>query len=138
MKKIILPGIIAAVATFISFMVLGMIFSFIFPNLPPAYENTAIFRPMNDPAAIILNIIYIFFTGIAFAWAWDKIKEHFKGSVFSRGIKFGMVFGLLFTIPGMIMTLAFFQVTVLMVITWTISGFVNCCIPGWIYAKMNG
>lgn len=71
------------------------------------------------------------------AWAWDKTKGLFKGSAEKRGINFGLVIWLISSIPGMVIIYSSFQVSLLMVFTWTLSGLVNGIIAGLVFVKMN-
>ena len=136
MKKIVLPGIIAAIASFIATMLVGYVFQAIFPSIKSEYENTAIFRPWNDP---LMNIfwVYPFIFGITLAWVWDKVKGLFTGTLINKALCFGFVYWVICSVPGMIMSLSSFKITIVMTISWTISGFLQAFAAALVFGKMN-
>lgn len=136
MKKIFLPGIIAALASILVSMVVSWIFNMFFPWLEEAYKNTAMFRPMDDPLMFGF-FLQPFFQCVVFAWAWDKFKEHFAGSVIGSGFKFGFFLWIIATIPGMMMSYFGFNITLTMISSWTISNLATFIVSGWIFAAMN-
>jgi len=75
-----------------------------------------------------------FILGIALAWVWDKIK----GSISSDPKKFALGVFAIATIPGMVITYSSFQLSLAIVLSWTIMGLVNAYVAGLILAKMNG
>jgi hypothetical protein len=118
-------------------MVVGMVFGAIFPGLMAEYENTNIFRPWTDP---LMNLYYVhpFLLGIFLAFAWSKgkglIKEKDK---LKKGALFGVWVWILFGTPGMLMTIASFQVSVLIVLTWTVSILIQDVLAGIVFAYMD-
>lgn len=135
MKKILLPGIIAGIATF----VLGMAVSYLFmliPTVTADYQNTAIMRPWKDPL-MMLFLLYPFVEGILFAWAWNKSKELFHGSDLKRGMNFGLAIWMITTIPGMLVSYASFQLSLLTIVSWLIGGLICTIADGLIFVKMN-
>jgi len=136
-KKIILPGIIAAVIMGAVGIGIGVLFSAIFPRLNDEYANTAMFRAMDDPLMILFWFAPLI-TGIVLAYFWSISKEMIKGkNMWSRGAKFGLAFWLVTTIPGMFITYSSFQVSALITFTWLLNGLTNGLISGWVFAKMN-
>ena len=78
------------------------------------------------------------YLGIILALLWDKTKNLFKDkSIFQRGLRFGVAYWLIATLPGMFMSYSSFQVSLVMVLSWSISGLIQAIIAGWIYVKMN-
>lgn len=136
MKKVLLPGLVAAVATILVSMLVGWLFGAIDPSMEEAYKNTTIFRPMDDPLMFGF-FLQPFYACIIFAWVWNKFKEHFQGSLFNRGLMFGFTLWLVATIPGMIMSFCGFNISFFMVLSWTISNLATYIVSGWIFAGMN-
>jgi len=136
MKKIVLPGILAGILMAAVGMLIGYVFNAIFPSLMAEYNNTAIFRAMEDPL-MSLFFLYPLILGIALAWLWDKTKGLFKSDNWKRGVHFGLIYFVVASIPGMLITYSSFQVSLLITSTWTLNGLANGLIAGMIFAKMN-
>ena len=85
-----------------------------------------------------LFFLYPFVLGFVLAWVWDKTKKLFEAkSEFERACKFGGAYWVIAGIPGMLITYSSFQVSLLMVLAWTISGFVEAVVAGFIFVKKN-
>lgn len=136
MKKILLPGIIAAVVATLLSMLVSYPFQLAFPWLEEAYKNTALFRPMDNPLWSLFFVEPLFLY-IVLAWLWDKTKGVIEGSFLKRAFCFGFAIWLIATIPGMILTYSGFQMTLTMVVNWTTSALVSHISAGMVYAKMN-
>lgn len=135
MKKIFWPGILVGVVN----LILGMLVSFIFMMFPAVvldYKNTALIRPFADPL-MTLFFLYPFVLGIILAWAWDKSKTLFHGTVIMRGVKFGLAISLISTIPGMFVSYTTFPISLVTIISWTVSGLICAIAAGIILAKIN-
>ena len=135
MKKIIWPGIVSGIVM----LVLGLAISYlfmIFPSVAADYSNTGIMRPWSDP---LMSLFFVspFILGIGLAWIWNRSKTLFNGTIWRRGANFGLIYFVIATIPGMIMSYSSFPLSFLTILSWTISGLVNGIIAGWILAKMN-
>lgn len=128
MKNFVVSGIVAGIVTLVVGMGLNWVLSAIFPSVMLEYQNPAIFRPWSDPL-MWLFFLNFFVVGIVLAWWWKK-----AGSSFQTGTSFGFAYWLL-TIPGMLVSYSSFQISLLMVLTWTVMGLVNALIMGWIFAK---
>ena len=136
MKKIIVPGLTAGVVI----LILGMVISYIFmpfPSIRADYNSTSvIMRSWADPL-ISLFLLYPFVLGVALAWFWDKSKHVFKGSFIKRGFGFGFAYFVIATIPGMLISYSSLSLSLLTIISWAISGFINAVAAGMIFAKMD-
>lgn len=136
MKKIIVPALIAMVAVFIVSVLIGYLFNFLVPSLKLEYENTSIFRPMNDPIMMIYFVFPLIFS-LVLAWIWDKTKNLLQGSYLSNSLKFSFAFWLVASLPGMIMSLSSFKISIIMVLSWTISTFCQAFVAALVFGKMN-
>jgi len=135
MKKIILPGLVAGLIM----LVLGFATSYlfmIFPSVAADYANTNIMRSWSDP---LMSLFFVspFILGIGLAWVWNRTKTLFSGTLWRRGANFGLIYFLIATIPGMIMSYSSFPLSFLTVLSWTIGGLLNGIISGWVLVKMN-
>ncbi len=134
MKKAILFGLLVGVLLLAVGMGLNFLLNALFPQLVAEYGNVAIFRPWDDPK-MSLFFIYPFLVAILLAFTWAKCKTAFQGSVFKKGLTFGFIYFAIAIIPGMLMSYSSFQVSALLVGSWTLSGLLDGIIAGLIYAK---
>jgi hypothetical protein len=136
MKKIVIPALVAAVATFIVSMIIGMAFNKLVPSLMDEYKNTNIFRPWEDPL-MMLYYAYPLLIGFIMAWIWDKTKTLFTGSTGSIIWNFALIYWIVATLPGMLMTISSFQISAIMVLSWTIGNLGQAYIGALVVVKMN-
>jgi uncharacterized Tic20 family protein len=136
MKKVLVPGLVAAIGMFAAGMVLSYLFNFLFPSVKAEYENTALFRPWSDPL-MFLFFIQPFLLGVALAWCWNKIKTQFQGSVGIKAFNFTLIFLFISILPGMLMSVSCFKISLLMTLTWTISSFFQVWIASLIFMRMS-
>ena len=112
-------------------MALGSTFS-----ISSEYQNTAIFRPFTDP---LMSYIFIhpFVVGLILAWVWDKTKGLFRQrDVFWRCCQFATAYWIV-TIPGMLISYSSFQVSLMLIITWSLTILGQVIAAGFIFAKKN-
>jgi uncharacterized Tic20 family protein len=136
MKKVLVPGLVAAIGMFAAGMVLSYLFNFLFPSVKAEYENTALFRPWSDPL-MYLFFIQPFLLAVALTWGWDKIKTLFQGSVGRKAINFTLVYLVIAIVPGMLMSISCFKISLLLTLTWTISSFFQVWIASLIFIRMS-
>ncbi len=136
MKKIILPGLVAGIVLLVFSIGLSILASFLLPGLSAQYQ-TSVFRPWDDPR-MWLYFLYPFAIGLVLSWVWNQTKSLVKAPTpYKRGIKFGLAAFFVITIPGMLITYSCFNISLLMILTWTVSGLLDGIISGLIFSKMN-
>lgn len=137
MKKIIVPGLAAGIVMLIVSVLLMFIYPVIFPGVESEYINNPMFRSWSDPWMyyVYLNPIIL---GIILAFIWRYTKDLFKGkNKVKAGAKFGLSIWVLFGITGMLMTLSTFNISALMVLTWTITGLIQYILGGIVIARLS-
>jgi hypothetical protein len=137
MKKFILPALLGGLLLLIGSMAVGMIFNAIFPGLATEYTNPGLFRPWSDP---LMNLYYLhpFLTMLLLAWIWDLVKPVVLGkNTFGRGLKFGLAFWVVSGIPGMLISFASFQVSLLMILSWLLGNLIGLIISCWVFPQFN-
>ncbi len=133
MKKIVIPGILAGVVI----LIVEMLISFAVPSLKAQYENPALFRSWADPI-MQLYYLYPFVLGILLAWFWGKVKITIPtGSLFSKAFRFGWMYWLVATIPGMLVSYSSFQVSLGMVLSWAIGGLIATVFGAAVIIKLD-
>ncbi|VVC03858.1 Uncharacterised protein [Candidatus Bilamarchaeum dharawalense] len=136
MKKIIIPGIATGILMLIFGMIFSMAFGALFPSVNAEYQSV-LFRPWTDPL-MMLFFAYPFVLGMILAWVWNHVKVLFKEKDFiRRGLRFGVTAWVVFTIPGMFVSYTTFPISLLMVLSWTLSGLVYTLCAGLVLAKLN-
>jgi hypothetical protein len=137
MKNVLVQGLAAGLAMLIVSFVVGLALQALFPSLATEYRNNAVFLPWSD---LRMNLMYVypFVLGLVLAWAYSHVGKSIKGKMpCQKGMKLGMAYFVLATIPGMVITMASFQVSVLMVLSWTISALVQLLVGGVVVAKIE-
>ena len=135
MKKKIIYGLLAGLAMLIVGLAISQVFSRIFPGINAEYANVAIFRPWTDPL-MQLYFLYPFILGIILAFFWGMVNGMIKGNnIWLKGINFGLGYFVLAGIPGMLISYATFQVSLILIISWLFSGLINGIVAGWIFAR---
>lgn len=137
MSKMLVSGLVAGVVMLIVMMANGFLWNALFPNIMTEYENTAMFRPYEDP---LMYYMYVqpFVIGIAASWVYSNVKGISKRKkASSRGAMFGFYWWLIVSVPGMLVTYASFQVSPEMVMSWTVGLLAQLVLGGIVLAKMQ-
>lgn len=137
MNLILKRGLLAGLAI----LVVGFIFSWvigsIFPGVMNEYDNLSIFRPWDDPL-MTAYFAYPFILGTALSYLWQIIDKKIKGEdEVGRAMDFAKIYFFIATIPGMFISYTTFNLSLLMILLWTISGYIDAFIAGWIFAKIK-
>lgn len=127
-------GLIAGVALFVVGMALNYGAMFAFPSLAAEYQNTNLFRPWDDPLMISF-FAYPFILGVVLAFLWSLVKDKIKGTYIEKALKFAKLYFVIATIPGMFVSFTSFQLSLPMVLVWTVTGFVNAFVAGYIFSR---
>ncbi|MCB0553658.1 MAG: hypothetical protein KDD02_08920 [Phaeodactylibacter sp.] len=134
MKKILLPGLVAGLALLaLSYGVLFLVIRIV-PAMAEEYYNP-IFWPGADRA--FLFYLHPFILGLALAWFWNRFKEQLSASGTMRGIEMGLVYALVATLPSMWITFSAINVSLMMVLSWFVYGFVQAVIAGLVFTRLN-
>ena len=133
-KKILLPALIAGVVLLVlSFaMLYGAVY--LFPNVSDEYYNP-VFRSGGERN--VLFFIHPFILSLALSWFWDRFKGQFKGSLIVRDLELGLVYTLVATLPAMWITFSAIDVSITMILTWLLYGFIQAAVAGVVFARMN-
>jgi hypothetical protein len=137
MKKILIPGFVSGTAILAASIPVSMLMQLLYPSLMHQYQNTHLFRAWQDPL-MSLYFLYLFLIGFVAALLWDKVKTSFKEKKYwQRALSFADYFWLTTVALGMIVSYSSFQISLPMVITWTILGYINSLIASFIVIKLN-
>lgn len=114
----------------------GMIYLtiLVFPGVAEQYYNP-VFRSGGERN--MLFYLHPFILGLALAWFWERFKGQFSGSFLFRGLELGLVYAVVAILPAMWITFSAIDVSLTMVVTWLLYGFVQASVAGVIFAKLN-
>ena len=134
MKKVIIPGLITGVVLFIlSYGGLWLAVQF-FPSLFIEYNNPLF---SSDGERDVLFYMHAFIISMALSWFWAKFKGIFHGPLVIKALHFGLVYVLIAILPIMWITFSAMDITLAMVSSWLLYGFIQAVISGMILAKLN-
>ena len=137
MNLFIKRGLIAGAVNSVIGFALSWFLHMVFPSIGMEYQNTAIFRPWTDPLMMIY-FVYPFILGFSLVYLWSILVTNFKEkSPWEKAIQFAKTYFFAATIPGMFISLTSFQVSYLMIGSWTLSGFVQALVAGWVFTRVK-
>lgn len=135
MKKIIGVGLLAGLVMTLTGVVINVVMNMVLPELNDAYKNLGIFRPWSDPRMMMFFLVP-FFTGILLTWILTKVKDLVKGvTPGSKGLNYGLIYALT-TLPGMLITYSSFNVSLAMVMSWTVTNLIEGVVACLVIAKL--
>lgn len=134
LKKIIGSGILAGLVIFLASQVVSRIFGVVFPSINAEYQNPNLFRPFKDPL-MLLFFVHPFLLGIILAWFWEKTKTIF-GENINGGLKFGIAYWIVATIPGMFITYTSMPYSLPIIVSWLAAGLIEGILAGIIFSKL--
>lgn len=134
MKRIVISGVVAGLILLaLSYIVLFITIR-IFPSLVEEYYNP-IFWPGGDRA--LLFFAHPFVLSFCLAWFWERSKNLYTGKWLFRGAEMGLVYGVVATLPSMWITFSAISVSLVMVLSWLLYGFLQAIIAGLVFARLN-
>lgn len=129
-------GLIAGVAAFIISMGVNFLLEAIIPGLAKEYQNPALFRAWTDPL-MMAYFAYPFIFGIVASYLWTIVHKQFTGDAANKAWQFTKLYVIIATIPGMFVSYTSFQISLFMVLSWTLVGLLNAFVAGFIFAKVK-
>ncbi|MBI4991107.1 hypothetical protein HZB96_03360 [Candidatus Gottesmanbacteria bacterium] len=136
MKKIALSSLVAGIVMIITSMMVGQVFSSLFPTLAKEYNNPSLFRPWSDPL-MSLFFLYPFILAIVLSVVWEKTNKLFSGKTsFDKALKFGLAYWALTSITGMLISYSTFPVSLLMIVSWSISSLITVIVGSYVIVRM--
>ena len=132
-KKIriaILTGVILSVISFR----LSYFAHFITSEIDKDYSNTCLLRSWSDPK-MLWFFIHPFVTSVIMAFTWSFAKGNFKDKFNTEsGARFGLLFWII-SLPSLLLSYSIFPISLLLTITWAITGLSQAIVAGYIFSK---
>lgn len=135
MKKDIFPVLLAGVAVLVTSLVLLYGSILLFPRVMEEYYND-VFRASSFETDWLFYA-HPFVLSAALKWFWERYKQLFKGSFFTRALEVGLVYGVVAMLPVLWLTFSAIDISVVMVLTWLVYGVIQATVAGIVYAKLN-
>jgi len=136
MKRIFFIGLLTGVTMLIISLAWSAVANFIWPQLQKEFQNPELFRPWNDPS-MTLFFLHPIMVGVILSWLWSKTNHLIKiEAPWKHGFAFGLIYCMA-TISGMIISYSTFQVSFLMVISWTLNGLLQAVVAGIMFAYFD-
>ena len=126
---IVKRGLIAGVAALVVGFGINWLAGVIFPSITQEYQNPNIFRPWTDPL-MMAYFAHPFILGLVLAYLWDKLKA-------KDALEFAKLYFIIAAIPGMFVSYTSFQLSLLMILVWTVSGFLQAFVAGLVFARLK-
>ena len=126
---IVKRGLIAGVAALVVGFGINWLAGVIFPSITQEYQNPNIFRPWTYPL-IMAYFAHPFILGLVLAYLWDKLKA-------KDALEFAKLYFIIAAIPGMFVSYTSFQLSLLMILVWTVSGFLQAFVAGLVFARLK-
>lgn len=134
MKKALLTGLGVSITLLVlSYAALQIGLRF-FPSICEEYYNPAF---QSGDGRTTLYFLHPFILGFALLWFWQRFKSIIRGTTLLRGLEFGLVYGVVATLPSMWITFSALNVSAEMVFIWFIYSLVQAMIAGLIFAWFN-
>lgn len=134
MKKLVLSIVVSTVLLFLlSFGVLYLSLHF-FPRISSEYLS-----PVFRSAGRIdwMYFVHPLVLSIALKWFWERYKGIFNGNIFVKALEVALVYGVVALIPVLWITFSAIDVSLTMVLTWLLYGFIQSFAAGIVFAKLN-
>jgi len=134
MKKILVSGLIAGLVLLV-LSVLGLYVTiWLFPDIAMQYFSPAF---KMQETRIMIFYLHPFVIGMALSWFWNQFKDILKGSFITKGIEFGVIYGLVASFPMMWMIYSAINVSLAMVATWFVLALAQGVVSGLVFEKTN-
>ena len=134
MKKLIASVLISSIILLL--LSFGMLYISIhfFPDLTSEYLS-----PVFRSAGKIdwMYFAHPFVLSIALKWFWERYKNILTGNVFIKALEVALVYGVVALIPVLWITFSAIDVSMKMISTWLLYGFIQSFAAGLVFAKLN-
>ena len=130
MKKLSLAQFFAGLAMLIIGFIVSMIMNIVWPASATEYANLAMFRSWSDQI-MLFSFLYPFVLAVMLARVWQWLLP-----LNPDWRKFAWFGFLTMTIPGMLIIYASFQISLGMILGWTITGLFQIFIASYLLNKI--
>lgn len=134
MKKIILSVITSGFVLLILSAAMFFASTYFLPGITQEYLS-ATFRTAGP--GDWLYYVHPFILSIALKWFWERYKSLFSGSLLLRALEVALVYSVVALLPVLWLTFSAIDVSLSMVLTWMLYGFIQAFAAGIVFARLN-
>lgn len=134
MKKVVLSVLVSGIVLLLLSAVMFYASVFFFPAITQEYLSS-VFR--TSGSSDWLYYVHPFIVSIGLKWFWERYKGICKGSYIMRALEVALVYGIVALIPVLWLTFSAIDISLAMVLTWLIYGFIQAFAAGLVFAKLN-
>ena len=91
----------------------------------------------SDGTRNVYFYLHPFVLSFALAIFWIRFNQMFHTNLIIRGIVFGLIYTCIALIPVMWITYSAVDVSLSMVFTWLLYGFIQSCVAGIVFSKLE-
>ena len=74
---------------------------------------------------------------IALKWFWERYKSILTGNILLKALEVALVYGVVALLPVLWITFSAIDVSLKMILTWMLYGFIQSFAAGIVFAKLN-
>lgn len=134
MKKVILSIALSSLLLLVMSFVMLKLSILLFPHITMEYLSP-VFRSAGKMDW--LYFVHPVIISIALKWFWERYKSIFNGNFVWRAFEVALVYGIVAMVPVLWLTFSAIDVSVQMILTWLLYGFIQAFCAGLVFAKMN-
>lgn len=134
MKKLIVSILISTVLLLVLSFVMLYISIHFFPGISAEYLS-----PVFRSAGRVdwMYFIHPLILSIALKWFWERYKSMLTGNLLLKALEVALVYGVVALIPVLWITFSAIDVSLKMIATWLLYGFIQSFAAGLVFAKLN-
>lgn len=133
-KKVLLSLSISSLVLLVMSFVMLKLSIYLFPHLTMEYLSP-VFRSAGKMDW--LYYVHPLIISIALLWFWERYKEIFSGPCILRAFEVALVYGIVAMVPVLWLTFSAIDVSLQMILTWLLYGFIQAFAAGIVFAKLN-
>lgn len=134
MKRVVLSLVLASIVLLVMSLLMLKLSIYLFPSVTMEYLSP-VFR--NAGKMDLLFYLHPVIISIALKWFWERYKSDFTGHFLWRAFEVALVYMIVAMIPVLWLTFSAIDVSIQMILTWLLYGFVQAFSAGIVFAKMN-
>lgn len=134
MKKVLVPGILLSVVLLLFAFLCLWLMPIVLPKVAEEYYNPSF---VNDPARNAWYYVQPVVLAFGLSWFWSRFKQVLTGNWFFQGLEMGLIYLVIATIPAMVLTFSAIDVSLQVIGTWILYGFLQATLAGLIFARLH-
>jgi hypothetical protein len=134
MKKIFFSGLIAGTALLMLSVAGLYLLIWQMPDMAMEYFGPAF---ISQTQRNLLYYVHPFVIGISLSWLWERLQSRLKGPALAKSLEFGLFYMAIATFPYMLLIYSAIDVSLSVVLTWLVFGFIEATLAAIIFNQQN-